>query len=286
MLDYAYVTYEEFRQHPHYLDLENLLVGRSEELQRSTVREALLFASTWVDTELDMPVGAHVHTEYARCMVDRQGRIKHHPEHAPVLKVASLATGADPGTLSEINDPQVWTEQQGRMLIGFGPGSANLDALQFGTTPRTGEVFARWTYVAGYPATQLAIAANATDTEVTVRNPVGISAGTVLRLWTPGSEEAVTVVSVAGQVLTLSAPLTGAHALGMTCSAIPPDVRMAVIKMAVAKLLRKGPLAEDAGRNTKGPSPHASAGDPKRTTASNKYHEHACGLLTSYKRIR
>lgn len=286
MLDDAYVTYEEFRRHPHYLDLDNLLTGQADALQISTVKDALLFASTWADTELDMPLGAHVHTEYARCVVDRWGRIKHHPEHAPVLKVVSLATGSDPGSMSEVTNPQVWTEQQGRMLIGYGPGGATLDSLQFGTTVGPREVFARWTTVAGYPATQLAVAANATATQITVRNPTGIDVGTTLRLWTPGGEEAVTVASLVGPVLTLSAPLAGAHALGMTCSALPPDARMAIIKMAVSKLLRKGPLAEAAGRTPQGPSPHASSKDPKRTTAAGDYYQHACALLLSYKRIR
>lgn len=287
MLDYAYVTYDEFRQHPHYLDLDNLLVGRAEELQRSTVREALLFASTWADTELDMPLGAHVHTEYARCSPDRHGRLKHHPEHAPVVAVASLAVGNTPDDLEDVTNPSTWTEQQGRMLIAFGPSGPTLTGLQFGTPMVTGELLTRWTYVAGWPATQLRDPAAAAAATITVRNPVGITAGTVLRLWTPGKEEAVTVASIAGLVVTLATPLVSAHDAGMSCSALPPDARLAVIKMAVCKLLRKGPLAEAAGRfDPRAPSPHASAKDPKRTYASKSYYEHACGLLTRYKRIR
>jgi hypothetical protein len=288
VLDYAYVSYEEFRQHPHYLDLENLLVGRKEELQKSTVREALLFASTWADSELDMPLGAHVHTEYARCNPDRQGRIKHHPEHAPVIKVAGLATGLLPDDLDDVTSPQVWLEQQGRMIIAYGPSGPTLSTLQFGGASGTSELLTRWTYVAGWPATQLGANATAGTSTLTVGSTVGMLAGTVLRLWTPGLEEAVTVASVTGlTTIELTSPILGDHQTGMSCSALPPDARMAVIKMAVAKLLRKGPLAESAGRfGSKAPSPHASAGDPRRTTASNSYHDHACGLLSSYKRIR
>lgn len=289
MLDAPYVTYEEFRRHPHYIDLDNLLVGQPEDLQISTVRDALLFASTWADTELDMPLGAHVRTEHARCSPDRWGRLKYHPEHAPVISVAALATGGTPDELDEITDPQVWTEQDGRIIIAYGPAGPTLTGLQFGGPAAAGELLTRWTYIAGWPATQLAATAAAAATSITVRNPVGIAAGTVLRLWTPGSEEAITVASVAGPLVTLTAPLAAEHQAGMTCSAIPPDARMAVIKMACSKLLRKGPLAETAGRFPKAPSPHASSGDPKRTkrtTASNTYHEHACGLLSSYRRVR
>lgn len=288
MLDYAYVTYDEFRQHPHYLDLENLLVGRKEELQKSVVREALLFASTWADSELDMPLGAHVYTEYARCFTDRQGRIKHHPEHAPVIKVVALATGLVPDELDDVTAPQTWTEQQGRMLIAYGPSGPALSTLQFGGAPTTGELLTRWTYIAGWPATQLGANATAGAVALTVRSTVGMVAGTVLRLWTPGLEEAVTVSAVTGlTTIALTSPIMGDHQSGMSCSALPPDARMAIIKMTVAKLLRKGPLAESAGRfGSKAPSPHASANDPKRTYESYKYQEHACGLLSSYKRIR
>lgn len=296
MLDYPYVTVAEFKKHPHYLDLGNLLVGEPEALQDSTVREALLFASTWADTEIDMPLGAHIRTENARVRPDRQGRLKYHPEHTPVLRVANLATGGMPDEMDDLTDPQMWTEQDGKILVAYGPsaGAAGLGSLQFGSAPPGGELLTRWTYVAGYPATQLGAPATAGDLTLTVRSTVGMAAATlttnatVLRIWTPGLEEAVTVTAVTGlTTITIASPLMGSHESGMSCSALPPDARMAIIKMACAKLLRKGPLAEMAGRfGPKAPSPHASAGDPKRTTASDNYHLHACGLLSSYKRVR
>lgn len=295
MLDYPYVTLEEFKKHPHYLDLDNLLVGEPGALQDSTVRDALLFASTWVDTELDMPLGAHVRTENARVRPDRFGRLKYHPEHVPVLKVANIAVGVEPDSLDDVASPQVWTEQDGRIAVAYGPGAgaAAISSLQFGRPPAGGELLTRWTYVAGYPATQLAVDVSSGTSALQVRSTVGMltaslaTTATTLRLWTPGSEEAVTVAAVTGLTsVTLTAPLQHDHQAGMTCSAIPPDARMAVIKMACAKLLRKGPLAESAGRFPKGPSPHASSGDPKRTTAAGNYQQHACGLLASYKRVR
>jgi hypothetical protein len=295
VLDYPYVTVAEFKKHPHYLDLGNLLVGEPETLQDSTVREALLFASTWADTELDMPLGAHVRTERARVMPDRQGRLKYHPEHTPVLSVAGLATGITPDAMDDVTSPQVWTELDGRIMVAYGPsaGAAAMGSLQFGSPPAGGELLTRWTYVAGYPATQLGAPPTAGQSTLTVRSTVGMAASslttdaTVLRLWTPGAEEAVTVAAVTGLTsIALVSPLMGSHEAGMSCSAIPPDARMAIIKMACAKLLRKGPLAEMAGRTPQGPSPHASSKDPKRTTASTSYHSAACGLLSSYKRVR
>lgn len=289
MLDYPYVTVDEFKLQPHYLDLDNLLLDQPDALQDSTIREALLFASTWADTELDMPLGAHVRTENARVRPDRHGRLRYHPEHTPVLKVAALATGTDPDGLDDITDPRVWTELDGRIMVAYGPGAgtAGLSSLQFGRAPTGGELLTRWTYVAGYPATQLSAPATLGATALVVGSTIGILVGTTLRLWTPGSEEAVRVTAVNSlTAIAIAAPLQGSHIVGMSCSAIPPDARMAVIKMACAKLLRKGPLAEQAGRSGKGPNPSASAGDPKRTTAAGGYHEHACALLSSYRRVR
>lgn len=295
MLDYPYVGVTEFKAHPHYLDLGNLLTGQPAALQDSTVYNALLFASSWADTEIDMPLGAHVRTEHARVRPDRYGRLKYHPEHVPVLRIVSIATGVEPDSLDENTAPQAWTELDGRIVVAYGPGSgvAGITGIQFGRPPAGSELLTRWVYVAGYPATQLGASATAGETTLTVASTVGMltassaTPATVLRIWTPGLEEAVSVAEVTGLTsVTLTAPLKHDHELGMTCSALPPDVRMAVIKMACAKLLRKGPLAETAGRTGKGPSPHASAGDPKRAYASQNYHQGACGLLSSYKRVR
>lgn len=286
MLDQPYVTVDEFRHHPHYLDLDNLLVGKPQAYQDSVIADALLFASTWADEEVQMPLRAHAHLENVTMRADRRGRLKLHPEHAPVISVTGLAVGVDPSSVQSLGDVQAWPELGGRMITAYGPSSPALGALQFGTPPPGEEMLTTWTYVAGYPATQLAADVTAGATAVTVTDTTGILPGTVLRLWTPAAEEAITVTTVAGSTLNLSKALSGAHSAGMSCTALPPDARMAVIKMAVVKLLRKGPLAEAAGRFPKGPSPHASAGDPKRTTASGNYQAAACGLLSSYKRVR
>ncbi|MGL5911916.1 MAG: hypothetical protein ACRCZP_18070, partial [Phycicoccus sp.] len=247
VLDHPYVTVTEFRAHPTYLDTNQLRTGGSQAEQDTSLNNALLVASQWADDEIDMPLRAHVHVEHATVTPDRRGRIHHHPERAPVVQVTGLALGATPDSLDDVRDPQVWTEQSGRILIAYGPSAPGLAALQFGVPTVGGEVLARWTYVAGYPATQLAAPAAAAATSVTVLDPTGITAGTVLRLWTPGAEEAVTVLTAAGSVLTLSAPLRAAHDAGMSCTALPTTARQAVICKATAHLMRPAPGAQDYG---------------------------------------
>lgn len=285
MLDHPYVTASEFRAHPTYLDTQNLRTGATPDEQDAALNNVLLTASQWVDDELDMPMRAHVHTEYTRARTDSMGRLKHHPEHAPVTAVTGLAVGATPASLDPVTDPQAWIEQQGRIIVAYGPSAPGLNTLQFGTPAPGGELLARWTYVAGYPATQLAAAADAGDTVLTVADPLGIQVGTVLRLWTPGLEEAVTVASAAGQILTLLRPLQGAHETGMTCSALPPTIRKAVICVAAAGLLR--PASNAQAPASTGPAPSSTSKDARRTSsgAASKLDD-ARKLLASYRRIR
>lgn len=286
MLVYPYVSVAEFRQHPTFLDSNNLVTAGTQAEQDAALYNALLTASEWADDKVDMPLGAHVRTERTRLTPDRTGRLRYHPEHAPVIAVTGMSIGATPDELDPVNDPQVWIEQDGRIIVAFSPsGGPGLSSLQFGMAPPGGEVLVSWTYVAGYPSTQLTAAASAGATTLTVRDPTGIAAGTVLRLWTPGLEEAVTVASVAGSVLTLTGGLANAHVAGGTCSSLPTTARQAIISYAVLELMRPASAAEQYDR---GPAISSTAGDKARVGAGmrTRLYDEACKLLKPFKRVR
>jgi len=288
VLDYPYVSAAEFRAHPTFLDSNNLRTGHTQPEQDAALINILLEASQWADDKVFGAHGtlaAHVRTEHARLTPDRNGRLRYHPEHAPVIAVTSMAIGMSPDTLDAQADPQVWTEHDGRVIVAFNPSSGQgLNSLQFGYPAVGFEQLVSWTYVAGFPSTQLAEPAEATATSIEVRDATGIAAGTVLRLWTPGLEEAVTVASVAGEVLGLARPLTNAHPAGSTCSALPTTVRQAVINYAVMLLMRPASTAEsNTGR---GPSTTSTSGDSRRTGRATFLYDDACKLLKPYKRIR
>lgn len=283
MLVYPYVSVAEFRAHPTFLDTRNLRTGGTSAEQDAALYNALLTASEWADDQVHMPLAAHVRTENARVIPDRSGRLRYHPEHAPVLQVTGLATGATPDELDAVTSPQVWTEQDGRIIVAFSPsGGSGLDALQFGATPSGGEVLTSWTYVAGYPTTQLAEAADVGATTLVVRDTTGISAGDVLRLWTPGAEEAVTVAAVGSGALTLAAGLKNAQTAESTISSLPTTARQAVINYAVAYLQRSGPV----GEQRQGPAMSSTSGDRTRSTAGSHLITEAKRLLHTFARIR
>lgn len=287
MLVYPYVSVAEFRQHPTFLDSNNLVTAGTQAAQDAALYNALLTASEWADDKVNMPLGAHTRTEHTRLTPDRTGRLRYHPEHAPVIAVTSMSVGATPDELDPVTDPQVWVEHDGRIIVAFSPsGGPGLSSLQFGLPPAGGEVLVSWTYTAGYPSTQLTASASAGATTLTVRATTGISAGTVLRLWTPGLEEAVTVASVAGSVLTLTGGLSNAHPAGGTCSSLPTTARQAVISYATMLLMRPASAAENIG--TPGPDMSSTAGDKRRTGSAtgSRLYEEACKLLKSFKRVR
>lgn len=290
MLDHPYLTVDEFRATPTYLDSNNLRSGGTQEQQDAALFNALLEASEWADEWLNMPLRAHVRSENVRTRADRRGQLRYHPEHAPVIEVTGVATGADPTQLEALNDPQTWTELDGRIVVMASPsGGPGLNMLQFGSPVGVDEMLIHWSYIAGYPATQLVEDVDAAATTVTVLDATGVAAGTVLRLWTPGAEEAVTVIAVAGDVLTLSGGLRHAHTTGDTISAVPATARRAVINYATAILMRPAPQAQENLLQTTGvraPSLSAAARDPRRTTGGAALVAEAERLLSTFARIR
>jgi hypothetical protein len=283
VLDYPYVMPAEFRRHPTFLDSNNLVTAASQAAQDAALFNALLTASQWADDQINMPLGAHVRVEHARIVPDRAGRLRYHPEHAPVIDVTGIAVGASPADLAATADPQAWVEQDGRIIVAaFPSASTGLDALQFGTTPGIGELFVSWTYLAGYPSTQLAAPATPGATTLSVRAVTGIGAGTVLRLWTPGLEEAVTVASVAGTTLTLVGGVANAHLAGSSCSSLPTTARQAVINYATAELMRPASAAEQSS----GPAMSSTSNDRVRTSGGTHLITEARRLLQTFERIR
>lgn len=287
MLVTPYLTVAEFRRAPTFMDSSHLVARGSDVDQDATLENILITASQWVDDKIDMPLAAHTHTEHVRLTPDRTGRLRYHPERAPVIDITGLAFGASPDELDAVTAPQTWIEHGGRVVIAFGPsGGTGLASLQFGVAPAGGELLTRWTYIAGYPATQLAEAATAGAAAIEVRDVTGIRAGTVLRIWTPGKEEAVTVAAVVDQTLTLSGALRYDQTAGATCSALPTSIRQAVVHYTTHLLLRPAATAEEPASRTLGPAQSASAGDSRRTGRSAYHYDEACKLLKPYKRIR
>ena len=288
MLTIPYVTTAAFKAHPTFLDLLNLRSGDPILAdQDDELREILLKASAMCDSYLELgpaaandnTLQAHSRTERDRIRVDRQGRLKWHPDHKPVTAVTAVSYGSDPRNLQPVTDlTGLWIERERQVVLSLGyPGGVGMSAIQFGSPAYDSEVYLQYTYGAGYPNTLLATAAPAGATSINVLDATGITSGnssttpTTLRIWDPGSEEAVTVASsyAGGLTLPLVSPLQFGHPNSQSTgvSGMPHQVHLATIFYACALLMRPDSESEDvfpgARRDTNtriGGGPHDGSG--------------------------
>ena len=259
MASIPYVTTAVFKAHPTFLDLNNLRSGDSvladQEAELATI---LLMASNWADEQTgreDGSLQAAAYVERVRLRPDRQGRLTYRPDYYPVQQISGLSWGTDPANLTALTDlTGLFIEKKKWVTAPLGHFATGMSSLQFGAPTSDRELYTQWAYVGGYPHTTLAAASASGATSLTVANPVGITAGQVLRIWDPGAEEPMTVAAsyVAGSTeVTLAAPLVNAHTTGAMVSALPPAAVLAVINYATAALMRPDTAAEDAYPDTR-----------------------------------
>lgn len=256
-----YVTNDEFRAHPTYLDTDDLRSGSASSTdQDAELTNILLMASRWADNFCGQPLGAHSHRQRLRSRFDRQGMLKVMADNGPVRSVSALGWGLTPTALTTSTAPEYWAEH-GTTLVFPGPASgmgAWTGSLQF-NAPRPGaEIFTQVDYVAGHVNARVTALAGSGATSLTLSDATGVMPGETYRIWEAGSEEHVTIASTwtplpavyphAAQPATvpLAAPLLHDHTTGASLSGLPEDVHLAVINYTVAQLLRPDTTAEDS----------------------------------------
>jgi hypothetical protein len=251
------VTAASFKAHPTFLDLLNLRTGDTSLAdQTSELSNILLMASAMADNYCEFGAGgtlsAHTRVENKRLRPDRSGRFLWHPDHIPVVSVQSVAYGRTLGQMTVFTNPAVFIEDERTVVADLQAGTSSWSGmLQFGPPAMGTELFTTWTYTAGYPNTILASTVVGGATAIQVQDATGVAAGSVLRIWDPGAEEAITVAPsyTSGTTLPLVSPLLNAHTTGsdgpVGVSALPADVHLAVILYACALLQRPDTEAED-----------------------------------------
>lgn len=254
MLTVPHVTPEAFKAHPTFIDLLNLRSGNVNPAdQLDELANILLMASAMADDFCEFGAGAtlaaHTRVENKRMRPDRYGRLVLTADHFPVVGVQSVAYGPSIGQLTTVTNPSVWIEDDRRVIVDLQPSGTTTwsGALQFGVPAGNRELYTSWTLTAGYASTTLADVATVGAMSIKVKNPLGLKAGTELRIWDPGSEEPVVVDAsyTSGTTVPLAAPLTQAHAPNVGVSGFPANVHLAVILYACALLQRPDSEKED-----------------------------------------
>lgn len=270
MLTLPYVTTASFKAYPTFLDVMNLRPGDVVAAdQDAELFNILLKASAMADRYVELGVSsgataagtltAHTRTENARIRTRYDGRISYHPDHKPATAVTGLQIGYSPGNLNPVTDLSNFWIEDGRQIVGYPGGvtSPGFGALQFGAIVTSADLYAQWTYIAGFSNTLLAADTASGATQITVADATGIVAGQTMRIWDPGHEEAVTVATsyVTGSTtVPLAAPTRNAHSGTATVpigvSSLPPGAHLAVIFYAAALLQRPDSEHEDSFPST------------------------------------
>lgn len=285
-----YVTVASFKASPTFLDygvLNTASVVPAD--QDAELYNQLLKASTWASyTICNLPLHAHYNTEQRRLRVGRDGLLKWLPTDLPVRLITAFSYGYSPGVanLRAVTDlSQQWIEGDAQVVMPFGPLGAGFNQIQF--SPATSsELFTQWTYLAGYANTTLTNAPILGATSLLVKDPTGILAGDVLRIWEPGKEEAVTVAAgyvTGATTLPLTSGLLNAHTIGAGISMMPPDALQAVINKTVAQLMRPDSMAEDQYPDN-APASGTRSNDARKSGGGLV--AEAIGMLRSYGRVR
>lgn len=252
MLQVPLMSVATFKQHPTYLDLQNLRSGDSSLAdQDETLYMVLLEASTWAENYCRVPLHAHLHTDYGRIRVDNAGNLKIYPDDGPVRRVITISTGQSPGSFTQVvNSPICQIEDGLPIVMQFlGQTVTWSGPLQIGSPAPYSEIFYSMLYCAGYTATVLSAPCLANANSVTVQDPTGIYPGDQIRIWDPGSDEPLMVATgyspveaanPAPTAIPLSSPTQFAHAAGVTFTGLPADVHLAVAHKTVDLLQRPG----------------------------------------------
>ncbi|MBK3624912.1 hypothetical protein JHN59_08630 [Streptomyces sp. MBT49] len=290
-----YVSAAAFRAYPTYLDTQGINLASSDpDAQTAQLTDLLLKASAWADAERDQPLGAHLHTQHERVFSGRDGLLRLHADHGPVIEVVSVGYGYSPGALTVLDAPTVWVEDDTNMVLSLGStGSvAWSGSLSFGSPAVGGDVFVQASYVAGHVATVLDANAGQAATVIQVQDPTGIVPGGTYRICDPGSEELIVVdpgwtpptpsSTPLPVAVTLAEPLAFAHEAGHDVTRLPEDLRLAVVQHTTAQLLKPDTTAEDEYPDGASSSTRA---DDSRTRGMGLLKE-ARRTLASYGRVR
>jgi hypothetical protein len=232
-----YITPDEYKASPTGVNVSQLVPRGTPEQNDDALVVAISRASSYVDIHCRQVLAATLDTQSGRYRVQRGGFMRIPADNAPVVAVDSVKFGFVPSNLTTITDlSNIWID---RKVVTVPIPSVRTNNA-FSTLAWDGRVYAVMTYVNGYANTLISANTAIGDTTITVDSTLGIIAGMELTIYDPGSTEVVTITNVAGNVLTVSAPMSYAHEIGDSISALPSAIKQAVVLLTSAIIKTRG----------------------------------------------
>ncbi|WP_427130315.1 hypothetical protein [Pseudarthrobacter sp. S9] len=242
-----YVSPSEFKAAPTGVDVSQLIPQGNPAQQAAALVMQLQRASAYADNFCQKVLAATVDTQAGFY------RVQNHPALGPVLKiplnytpiiaVSDIRTGPTPGSMAAMTDlSNIWIDRK-TVTVPFGGGSTMGPSF----TRASGKQYAAVSYINGWANTSLASAASPGATTITVASTLGIMPGMQINLqnttnaevvtistsWTPSNTGATVAVPING-------PVVGTYATGDTVTALPQDIKQAVILIAKALIKTRG----------------------------------------------
>lgn len=240
-----YVTPSEFKAAPTGVDVSQLVPGGTTQQQAAALVMQLQRASAVADKICRKVLGATMDTQAGYYRVQNDPAlgpvIKVPLNFTPIIAVAGVNVGSTPSRMAAVTDlTNLWISNKAVTVPIGGTGPSTF-------LRPTGKQYATVTYLNGWANTTLSANANPNATAITVTAALGIMPGQQLNLMNTNNSEIVTVdpayipSNAATNVLVpLTAPLVGTYAAADTVTAMPQEIKQAVILIAKSLIKTRG----------------------------------------------
>jgi hypothetical protein len=283
-----YVAPWEFLNAPTGVDTTQLVPGGTTQANQAALVLQLTRASALADNLCQKVLAATVDTQYGRYRVQADswlGPVVKVPlDYTPIVAVASVSYGWTPSSLAALSSLADVAIHKKTATIPLAPSNTLSGPL---STSFGSHAHVSVSYVNGWANTSVNGAVAAGATSVPVASDLGIVPGQQLRLASASNSEVVTVASsytATANGTATSVPITsgtvGTYASGDTATALPQDIKQAVILLTKALIKTRASQSLElprAGGDTPGPEHSLSAG------VSSDY-DLAIELLAPYRR--
>lgn len=282
----ALLTPAEYRASPTAVDTNNLVAAGNQAAQDAALAEEIRRATGWVATQINFdPIASSaVSLHYTRFQRDGTLSI---PAYRVPNQLVSISIGTNLNNLTALADISGAFLDEWNWVIPTSNGAPFVGApYQFGFS-RSGKVLVKLTQIGGWANTTVNAIATAGQSALTVASGVGFTpalgsdpSNEQFIIFDGANTEVITVVSVAGNVLTLGAPLASNHAVGVAVSGIPAAMKEASVLATSAFIRNRSSEAILASQSLQ---PGPSSGDMANRGPAFAM---AARMLTTFARVR
>jgi hypothetical protein len=282
-----YITVAEFLDAPTGVDASQLLPSGGSLNNSQTLANLIRRASGWADSLCNQKLAATVDTRSGRWRVRNDGTIRVPLKFNPVVGISAISVGWTPSTMAPLT-PQVdvWPDDTNIVTIPvISTGNSVIYPSYYQHLPD--DIYCTVQYVNGWADTQLTASAAAGATSLSVGSTLGLNPGQSIYLYGATNGETVTVdatfipsVTSGPGTVPLASPVVGAYAVGDTLTAMPQQIKQAVIALTSVLIKTRG--AESISM----PSIHGEPAETEKmeSGAADDW-EAAVDLLQEFKRV-